>query len=284
MLFLSIRPQGEFMKALSAAVVAGVLAAVAAGCGSAGQPTAAKPAVTVTVTTGAQSSHSGPPGNSPPPSNSQATANERKFADAMAESSITVPTQVVAGSMMRAYIRFEHEFTAADAATGQPYPASTVSSIPGGYQLCASDGSGCDDFTAFTTNTAGRITGFSVNGQPVAGRIATGARSSIHGLVVSDVIAYRLTGSQNLVAVTFRVHDISYRPVNNDPAALATFDTPTGHLSEDDSVSALPSSLSPGETVDGYAAFDTTQITGKFELRSNDGYDLLLASSVIHKA
>lgn len=264
------------MKAPGAAVAAGVLA-LATGCGSASHPAAAKPTATVTVTARAQTSHSASP------SNTRAAANERRFAEATAGSVITIPPQLVAGPVMRAYIYFEHAFSAADAATGNPDSASTVSSILGGYQLCSSDGSGCDDFTAFITNTAGQVTGFSVNGQPVAGRIATGSNSTIHGLVVSDVIAYRLTDAQNLVAVTFRIHDVSYRPINNDPAALATFDTPAGHLSEDDSNSALPSSLSPRETIYGYAAFDTTHVTGRFELRSNDGYDLLLAATVMHK-
>lgn len=264
------------MKAFSAAVVAGVLAATLAGCSSADH--SAKPAVTVTVTTRAPSSPSAPP------SRTQATVNEREFADALAASTATIPSQIGAGPVMRAYLSFEQAFSAAAAATGNPGSAATVSSIPGGYQLCYSNGSGCQDFTAFTTNNAGAITGVSVNGQPVAGRIATGADSAMQGLVVSDAIAYRLTGAQNMIAVTFKVHDVSYRPINNDPAVLGTFDTPAGQLSVDVANSALPASLSPGETVYGYATFDTTQVTGTFRLRSNDGYDLLLASTVIYKA
>ena len=112
----------------------------------------------------------------------------------MAGSTVTIPPQLVAGPTMRAYIRFQHAFSAADAATGNPESASTVSSIPGGYQDCASDGSGCINLTAFTTNTAGQITGVSVNGQSVAGRIGVGTSSAMQGLVMSDVISY---GSQS---------------------------------------------------------------------------------------
>jgi hypothetical protein len=257
--------------------VLGALVGALAGCGSVSHP-AAKPAVTVTVTAKASSS------STATPKSTQAAINEREFADGLASSTSAIPPQLVAGTVMDTYIRFEQAFSAAEAAVGNPEQASTVSPIPGGYQLCGNDGSGCDDLTGFTTNMAGLITGVSVNGQPVSGRIAAAHDSNMQGLAVSDVISYRLTGSQNIVAVTFKIHDLSYQPINNNPAALATFDTPAGQVSADISSSALPSSLSPGETVYGFAAFDTSQVTGTLELRSNDGYNLLLGSAILQEA
>lgn len=49
--------------------------------------------------------------------------------------------------------------------------------------------------------------------QPVAGRIATGADSSMQqGLQVSDVIAHRVTDVQNTVAVVFKIQDVCPMP------------------------------------------------------------------------
>ena len=103
------------------------------------------------------------------------------------------------------------------------------------------------------------------------------------GLKVSGVVAYVSLQGGSKVYVTFKVQDVSYKPINSSPACLATFSTPAGTQSADDFNSALPATLAPGETVYGLAIFNTTQVTGTFTLHSNDGYNHLLASSTLHK-
>jgi hypothetical protein len=212
--------------------------------------------------------------------------NKRAFADALASTTPLIPSGVISGPVMQAYRLVEYEIGAAYAATGNPFSAETVTPIPGGYQLCSPDtgnGTQCGDITQFVTNPAGQITGVSVGGVPVEGRIATGSPSQTGGLMVSEVVAYLSLQGGSKVYVTFKVQDVSYKPINSNPACLATFSTPAGTYNADDFNSALPSTLSPGETVYGLAIFHTTQVTGTFTLRSNDGYNLLLASSVLDK-
>jgi len=208
--------------------------------------------------------------------------NEREFADGLASANSLIPSSVVAGPVMHAYRMVQHELNQGDAAAGQPDSAETVTEVPGGYQLCAPDtgnGSHCDVLTNFTTDSAGRVTGVSVNGVPVAGRIATGPVSRTGGLVVSGIVAYRSLSNAGKIFVTYKVHDVSYKAINSSPAALATF---SGY-SEDDFNSVDVSTLAPGVTTYGYGLFGTTKISGPFELRSNDGYNRLLASSTLHK-
>jgi hypothetical protein len=100
-----------------------------------------------------------------------------------------------------------------------------VTPIAGGYKLCPPDtgnGSGCVSVTQFTTNQAGQVTGVSVNGEPVAGRIATAPAATSDGLTISGVVAYRLTGTPDKVAVAFKLTGNGYRPVNTSPALLAS--------------------------------------------------------------
>jgi hypothetical protein len=185
---------------------------------------------------------------------------------------------------MRAYQLNQYEIAATQAASGNPPGAGTVTPISGGYQLCyTGNGSGqqCDELTQFVTDAAGRITGVSINGVPVGGRIATGPASHMAGLVVSGVVAYLSLDAGDKAIVAFEVRDLSYKPINTSPACLATLATSAGTYNADDFHSALPSTLIPGETAYGYALFDTTQITGTFSLHSNDGYNLLLASSAL---
>lgn len=115
------------------------------------------------------------------------------------------------------------------------------------------------------------------------GRIAAGSSSQMAGLMVSGVVAYLSVQGGSDVYVAFKVQDVSYKPINSSPACLATFSTSAGTYNADDFKSALPSTLAPGETVYGLAIFNTTQTTGTFTLHSNDGYNILLASSMLHK-
>lgn len=200
-----------------------------------------------------------------------ATTNERLFADGMAASISVVPDRAITGSVMRAYVQFEHAYGAAAGAVGRPVPSESVAQIAGGFKMCSPDtgsGSGCDTFTQFTTNYAGQITGLSVNGEPVAGRIAVAPAATSDGLTISDVAAYELTGIQNVVAVAFKLTDNSYRPVNTSPALLASLSGASDDLNQE----ALPATLAPGDTLYAEAGFDITQITGLFCLQPNDGF------------
>lgn len=211
-----------------------------------------------------------------------AASNERAFADGLASANSLIPSSAIAGPVMRAYRLVQYEGNQGDSAAGQPDSAGTVSPVPSGYQLCWSDTSGnskCDVFSHFTTDSAGRVTGVSVNGVPIAGRIATGPTSRVGGLVVSGIVAYKSLDNAGKVYIAYKVHDDSYKAINSSPAALATF---SGY-SEDSFNSVDPSTLAPGVTTYGYSYFGTTKLNGPFELRSNDGYNRLLASSTLHK-
>jgi hypothetical protein len=252
--------EGKIMKAVAALLLVAALTIGLAGCGT-GDHTP-RPATTVATSPQATSAAS------PKASSASATTNERVFADGEAASIPVFTPQVVAGALMRAYIRFQHAYGAAEAAVGSPSPEG--SAIPlgsGGFKLCYGS-SGCVAFTQFTTNHAGQITGVLVNGQPVAGRIATAPATSSGGLTISKVVAYRLTSAQNLVVVAFKLTDNGYRPVNTSPALLASF----GGASDDVSNDALPATLTAGDSLYAAAAFDITQITGLFCLQPNDGF------------
>jgi hypothetical protein len=192
------------------------------------------------------------------PAASQSAANERAFADALATPANTVPAQIVAGPVVTAYIGLEAGLGAGYAAAG-PYAAESVAQILGGYQTCEPNGGQCSSSTGFTTKAAGQITGVSVNGQPVAGRVASGTDSSLE---VSDVFAYRLTESADTVAVTSRIQDDSYAPINTSPAVLASLITPDCTVQYNAEESELPVSLSPRASVYGFAVFATKDVTG----------------------
>lgn len=112
------------------------------------------------------------------------------------------------------------------------------------------------------------ITGVSVNGQTLAGRIATAPSVTSGGLTISGVTAYRLTDAENQVAVAFKLTDKSYRPVNTSPALLASLSGASDTSGQD----ALPATLAPGDTLYAAAVFDVTQETGLFCLQPNDGF------------
>jgi hypothetical protein len=258
------------VKVVSPELAAFVLAFVIAGCGHSSGNTSQP---THPGTHAAASAASSPA----PTTSVNSAVNERVFADALASTTPLISSSVISGPVMQAYRLVEYEIGAAYAAAGNPFSAETVTPIPGGYQLCLPDtgnGAQCGDITQFVTNPAGQITGVSVGGVPVEGRIATGSPSQTSGLKVSGVVAYLSLQGGSKVYVTFKIQDVSYKPINSNPACLATFSTPAGTYSADGSNSALPSTLAPGETVFGLAIFHTTQITGTFTLHSNDGYNL----------
>jgi hypothetical protein len=213
---------------------------------------------------------------------SSAAANERLLAYSFTQPIPAIPAQTIAGAEMLAYAQFEHAYAAALAAIGQPAPTPSVTQITGGFKLCASgtvDASACDTFTEFTTNQEGQITGASVNGQPIAGRIATAPNASSGGLTISNVVSYQLTDAQNQVSVAFMLTDNSYRPINTSPALLASLNGASDDVNED----ALPATLAPGDTLYAEAGFDVPQITGLFCLEPNDGFGEHLPCATLSK-
>jgi hypothetical protein len=85
----------------------------------------------------------------------------------------------------------------------------------------------------FTANHAGQING-GVRGW-AAGRwgIAIAPAATSEGLTISGVVAYKLTGPENQVAVAFKLIDNSYRPVNTSPALLASLRGVNDDMNED---------------------------------------------------
>jgi hypothetical protein len=240
-------------RRIQAVFLAAVAATALAACSS------PAPARTAAV-------HSPRPNASPVVSANPATANERAFASEMAQSIRSIPASMVAGPVMRAYVRFEDAYSAAWGAAGQPFASETATqAASGGYRLCA--GGSCETFAAFATNASGRITSFAVDGSPVTGRVAAAPDSTSDGLTISDVTAYRLTGQQQ-VAVAFKLTDTSYTPVNTGPALLASL----GGASNESGQDALPDELAPGDVVYAGALFGVTSVTGLFCLEPNDGF------------
>ena len=275
----SIRPRaremGKMLKSVAAPPIAAMLAIALAGCGASHHTP--RPGAAVAA------SSQGPSAAGPSASSvSTATMNERLFADEMAKSIPVVPDRAVSGSVTRAYSQFEYAYGAAWGAAGQPLSSESVTQIADGFKLCWPDtgnGSGCDTLTQFITNHAGRITGLSVNGEPVVGRIATASAATSGGLTIRDVVAYRLTGTQNMVAVAFKLTDSSYRPVNTSPALLASLGGASDNMNQD----ALPTTLAPGDTLYAVAAFDVPQVTGLFCLQPNDGFGEHLPCTTLSK-
>jgi hypothetical protein len=248
------------IKGIAALPFAGALVIVLAGCGASDPgPTSPPPA--------AAASRTATPTVGPTPKSASAASNELLFARAMAASIKAVPTRTVAGSLMLTYIRFEHAYDAAWAAAGQPNAVASVARIAGGFKLCRPATSniqaGCERFTRFTVNQAGQVTGLSVDGEPVDGRLASGPDASSGGLRISGVLAYRLTGAK-AVAVAFKLTDTGYRPENAIPAVLAAFN---GASEDTNGRYPLPNFLAPGDVLYAAALFDVTQVAGTFCLQ-----------------
>lgn len=259
-------------------VIAGVVGAVVvlAGCGT-----------TKTVFV-----HAAPPATSParqaattrppavPAAAQLAATNERLFADAMAASVPDVPSQVIAGPVMAAYVSYEHAQGEANNATGNPASDYGVTAIGGGFTLCDQSGSGqCITLSQFTTNSRGQVTGVSVNGQPVNGRIATASSASSGGLKISDVTALRVANtSGTVVEVGFKLTDTSYQDPNSFPSLLASLNGAQDVVSDD----ALPSNLAPGETVYAVAGFAASSPSGEFCLLPNGGNTPQLPCTRLH--
>ena len=270
-----VREVGKVMRGVAVLLVAAMLAIALAGCGASHYTS--RPGATVAASP--QGSSAARPLAS---SVSAAITNERLLADGMAVSIPVVPDRAVSGVVMGAYVQFEHAYGAAWGTVGRPVPSESVTQIADGFKLCSPDtgnGSGCDTFTQFTTNHAGQITGLSVNGESVVGRIATAPTATSDGLTISGVAAYQVTGMQNMVAVAFKLTDSSYRPVNTSPALLASLSGASDDMNQD----ALPATLAAGDSLYAAAEFDITQVTGLFCLQPNDGFGEHLPCTTLSK-
>jgi hypothetical protein len=254
-------------------------AVLAAGCGTsaAHHPAAQKPTATAA---------SQPAATPSPAVANAASASERAVANwlAAASSEGSPLASAISGPVMRDYVQFQALWDQALAASGHPAAPETVSTIPGGYQLCGtSNGSTfCDSFTGWRTDARGRITDLAVDGQLISPRLAAGRPSTGSQLAISDVLAYRPGGSSEVVVV-YKVRNVSGHVVGNgNPAWLAVFDPSGGGVfQEDQSTSIIPGNLQPGESAIELVAFATRTVTGGFSLRTNDGYNAELAASVL---
>jgi hypothetical protein len=252
-------------------IAAGAIAA-AAGCSTASAP--APQTVTVTASGAAAT----------PQASSQALANARLLVDALASgnsASMLPARKLVAGPVMTRYIRFQVIEAEAAEESGQPEsPGSVTATGAGSYQQCTPPGQGCQTFSAFLADSAGRITGMDVDGQPVAARLAAGPSDRGNGLVLTDVASY-LGTSTGKVGVAFRVRNVSNQGVSTAGFLLVFVTSPgDARLSPDLSSSSINSTrpLRPGESAAVVAVFDTRIFTGTFILQSNGGYQVLVSS------
>jgi hypothetical protein len=259
------------------AVVITACAVLAAGCGTsaAPHPTAAhKPTTAATVPAATPSAVTV----------DAAGASERTFANWLASSSTdwSPVANAISGPVMREYVKFQALWDEAMAANGQPVAPETVSTIPGGYQLCATSngGTSCDSFTGWQTDGQGHITDLDVNGQLIAPRLAVGKPDTGSQLAISNVISYR-PGNSNEVYVAYKVSNVSGQTFGNgNPAWLAVFDASGGQeFQEDENNSVIPSNLQPGESAVELVAFATQTPTGEFSLRTNDQLETELTAS-----
>lgn len=268
------------MKGIAALALGAGLAVALAACGTSHSVSRSMAPDATPVTSSPQSASAS---RSAVGSLSTTTTNERSFIDGLSESVPVIPGGVVAGAVMRAYAQFETANGSAWGAAGHPEPSQNVAQISGGFKLCWPDsgnGSGCDTFTQFTANHAGQVTGVSVNGQPIAGRIATAPAAASGGLRISDVVAYQPADAQNMVAIAFKLTDISYRPAYTNPSLLASLNGASDDVSKD----ALPATIAPGDTLYAEAVFDINQITGQFCLQPNGGFGEHLPCTTLTKS
>jgi hypothetical protein len=271
-------PEGR--RSVTAATIAVITTCVVlgAGCGSsAAQHPAAHDSTSAIAT------HAVTPS---PVVDDAASANERTVVNWLAADSPegSSPASAISGPVMRDYLQFEALWGEALAAAGQPLTSETVSTIPGGYQLCGtSNGStACDSFTDWKTGAQDRITDLAVDGQLIAPRLAAGQPAAGSQLAVSDVLAYR-PGGLGEVYVAYKVRNTSGQVFGNgNPAWLAVFDTSGGaEFQEDENNSVIPDNLQPGESAVELVGFATRTVTGQFTLRSNDQLETVLATSAL---
>lgn len=253
------------------------IAMAAAGCSSSGAPTP-KPTVTVTAKAAAH-------GPSAHPVSRTVRRDEKLLVDALANgnsASIQSAARFVTGPVMASYIRFQATEAEARESSGIADTAGKVTPKgKGSYRTCYPQASSpCETFTAFQSGAGGRVRGMSVDGQPVAPRIAAGPPDRGRGIVITDVTSYRYSTPPVQVGVTFLVRNVSNHGLSvSDPPFLPALAKPDGTvLRYDFQDSVMPETLQPGEGAAVTVIFDTGTVTGTFILRSN-GAEVPLVSS-----
>ena len=218
-----------------------------------------------------------------------AAANDRAFVQYLSgpPTDAGPARPLVAGPVMTHYAVEQANTAQAWASSGSPIPGESVSTIPGGYNLCGDNGNGgttCQALTVFQHNAAGKITGLSVNGQPIAGRLAFGPSNHGSALTITHVVAYRPAAASQ-VWIVFNVKNTGSTAYTDSPPFLGQFNTATATYSEDDlsGYTIYPQSLSPGQSAVMVEAFDTREVEGVFSLRTNDGYSTVLAGTTLAK-
>jgi hypothetical protein len=267
-------------------MLAALAALAAAGCSSTGaqHPAAAQssPAKTATTPVATQQPAAATSANT-----AVANANERRFVTWLTGTLTNLGniSSTVSGPVMLAYIQIENLNAVAAAAYGNPVPAETVTTIPGGYKGCATvNGSKyCDTFTGWLTDASGRITDLNVDGQLLVSAIATCGAATGSQLAITDAVAYRPSAASKIVQLDYKVRNISGHVFGNGSPAWLDILDPTGgaQLREDDTSSILPSSLQPGESAVEALVFDTPTPTGILTLRTNDQHQSVIASCTL---
>jgi hypothetical protein len=108
------------------------------------------------------------------------------------------------GSLAATYGEYEATFARSEVATGNTVPTGTVTKVAGGIWLMAFPGGQSYTFSAFQYDVAGRITTFSVNSRPLAGRLARGDNANGGGVTLSNVISHQSASGETYVTFDAR--------------------------------------------------------------------------------
>lgn len=192
----------------------------------------------------------------------------------------------VAGPVMPSYLRMEALWDDIDTAAGVPGQPGAVKNVADGFQICYAGQGGCQSLTGFHWDSAGLITGFTVDGQLISPRLAVGGTYSGSALTFSSVYSYLQT-SDGVVNVLFEIRNTSGHSLGSAkrapflPILVTAAGTRVPYDKHDSVLFAGP--LAPGAVMEGIAAFDTTALTGRFTLRSNTANRHLLATATLRK-
>lgn len=105
-------------------------------------------------------------------------------------------------STAHTYLRHHTQMAAAHAEAGDPLANGSLEPLDDGFRMCLTGSEGCADFTDFTAEDDGLLTGFHVEGQDPGERMVTG-----HGVAASSagVDAVLLTAYQSIIHDTLVV-------------------------------------------------------------------------------
>jgi len=192
----------------------------------------------------------------------------------------------VAGPVMPPYLRMQALWDDVDTAAGVPSQPGAVTNVVGGFQMCYPAQGGCQSLSGFHWDSAGRITDFAVDGQPISPRLAVGSTYSGSALTFSSAYSYLQT-SDGVVNILFKVRNTSGHALGSAkrPAFLPIFVASGGtRVSYNKHYSVIfAGPLEPGAVMEELAVFDTTTLTGKLTLRSDTASTKLLATATLRK-